>query len=193
MSKPLAPLNGLKWNIDKLNTLLDSTDGVKSGANVTVSQSALIPQYATFTFTAQSVTTTDATTAGAHGNLKFYTFPEGNVAVLGAVSNLTIARVGTAITTTAAVVSSVGTVAASNADATLTSTEANVIPSTAGTLNAGAGTVKGESTAVVVIDGTTTAGDLFLNFAMPDASSTGNDALLVSGTVKVAYLVLGDN
>lgn len=194
MTKPLAPLNGLKWNIDKLNTLLDSTDGTVSGSGVTASKSILVPQKDTFTFTAQSVTVVDTGGAnGAQGNLKFYTFPAANVVILGAVSNLTIARVGTAITATAAVVGSVGTVAAATDNSTLTSTEANVIPSTVSTLTAGAGVTKGESTSSITVDGTSSAVELYLNFAVPDAGVTGNDALLVNGTIEVTYLVLMDN
>lgn len=194
MSKQLAPLNGLKWNIDKLNTLLDTTDGVLVGSGVTSVNSFVAPQKATFTFVDRSVTVTDTGGVnGAQGNSKFYTFPAGNIVVVGATTNLTIARVGTAIGATAAVVGSIGTAAAATDNSTLTSTEANVIPSTVSTLTSGAGATKGESTSVLVADGTTTAVDLFLNFAVPDGAVSGNDALLVNGTVELTYLVLADN
>ena len=74
---------------------------------------------------------TDATTAGSHGKQKIVTLPQGLVLVAGAITDLTIARVGTAITATAAVVSALGTTGTATADSTLTTTEANIIASTA--------------------------------------------------------------
>jgi hypothetical protein len=186
-------INGWKYLADQLNTYLDQPDGTVSGTGVTASQKVVAPQYATFTFANTSVTTTDNTTAGAQGSVKFFTFPAGNIVIHGATTDLTIARVGTNITATAAVVGSVGTVAASNADSSLTSTEANVVPSTTSTLTAGAGVTKGESTAAVTIDGTSTNGELYLNFAIPDAGSAGNDALLVNGKIVVMFTNVGDN
>lgn len=146
------------------------------------------------TFTNVSVATTDATTSGAYGSLEIYDFPAGLIYTAAGTSNLTIARVGTGITTTAAVVSAVGTVAAA-ADATLTSTEADILPSYAATLTAGAGVVKSKSTATEATfkDGTTTAIKAYLNFAMPDAGSTANDALLVNGSITLLWMNAGDN
>jgi len=145
-------------------------------------------------FGGTAVAMTDAGAAGSSGSLKLLTLPEGVIAFLGATTNLTIARLGTAITATAAVVGSVGTVAAA-ADATLTSTEADFVPSSAATLTAGAGALKGKSltAGIAVFDGATTAKDVFLNFAIPDAGSTGNDSLVVSGTVTLVWASLGDN
>ncbi len=146
------------------------------------------------TFTNVSVATTDATTNGAYGSMEIYDFPAGLIYTAAGSSNLTIARVGTGITTTAAVVGAVGTVAAA-ADATLTSTEADILPSTASTLTAGAGVTKAKSTATEATfkDGTTTAIKAYLNFAMPDAGSTANDALLVNGTITLLWMNAGDN
>ena len=193
MANKLVAANGLLWNIQKLNTYLDQPDLTASGSGVAVSQAFTAPQTATFTFKAQSITMTDQTTAGSQGALKFCTFPAGNINILGATSDLAISRVGTALTATSAVVGAIGSVTVGTGDATLTSTEANIIPSTAATLAAGAGTMKGESTGAVTLDGTSTAVDLYLNFATPDTGSTGNDALLVTGTIRVFYINTGDN
>ena len=146
------------------------------------------------TLTNVSVATTDATTNGAHGSLEVYDFPAGLIFTAAATCNLTIARVGTGLTTTSAVVASVGSVTA-GADDTLTSTEADIIPSTASTLTSGAGVTKGKSTAseATFKDGTTTAVKAFLNFATIDAGSTANDALLVNGTITLLWMNAGDN
>lgn len=143
-------------------------------------------QELTITLVNQSVAIVDAGAAGAGGGLKIYSFPRGNIKVGNFTTNLTISRVGTAITPTAAVVAALGTVAAA-ADATLTSTEADIIPSTTATLAAGAGTVKARCTAAVFVDGTAAAKDVYLNFAIPDAGSTGNDSLLVNGTITLQW------
>lgn len=193
MASKLRAANGLYYNITQLDKMLDQSDGTVSGIGVAVTQGVTGIQTAVFTATNLSVATVDNTTAGAQGSQKIFTFPAGNVTIIAATNDLTIARVGTALTATSAIVSSLGSVAASNADATLTSTEANIIPSTTATLTAGAGTVKGESTGAVTLDGTSTAAEVYLNFATPDAGSTGNDALTVNGTIRVYYLLSGDN
>ena len=35
--------------------------------------------------------------------------------------------------------------------------------------------------------------EVYLNFAIPDAGSTGNDALLVNGSIKLVFMLIGDN
>ena len=82
------------------------------------------------------VPTTDATTNGAYGSVKLYTFPAKNITFLSGSASLTLAKQGAGLADAAAIVYSLGTVAAA-ADATLTGTEANFIASTAATLTAG--------------------------------------------------------
>ena len=193
MTNTFAPNNGLKWNIDKLNITHEQGTGVVSGTGVSVVESAKGWCKLVFPITDLSITMTDATTAGSHGKQKFFTFPEGAIVVAGTITNLTVSRVGTAIGATAAVVGSIGSATVSTADSTLTGTEADVVPSTAVTLTAGAGVFKGHATTVPKIDGTTAPASLWLNFAIPDAGSTGNDALLVNGTITVVYMNIGDH
>lgn len=142
----------------------------------------------------QVITMTDAAAAGCHGSVKLYDFPACNLLFLGATCDLTVTAGAGGIADTAAVVAAIGTAAVSTADATLTTTEADLIPSTAATLTAGAGAAKGKTltAGVVVFDGTTTAKDAYLNFAVPDAGSTGNDTLIVSGTITLVWSNLGD-
>lgn len=142
-----------------------------------------------------SITMTDAGIAGAHGSLKVHDFPQCNMLFLGGSTDLTITAGAGGITDTAAVVGSIGTATVSTADATLTGTEADLIPSTASPLTAGAGATKGKSVTagIAVFDGTGTAIDAWLNFAVPDAGSTANDTLTVSGTITLVWANLGDN
>jgi hypothetical protein len=185
-------LNGHQYTVKQLNQLLDQPDVTVSGTGVSATQATTAIQTIPLTLTNVSVTTTDAAANGAHGTQKLVTFPQGNILILGAVVDLSIARVGTALTATSAVVASLGSVAVANTDATLTSTEANVIASTAATLSSGAGNFEAANTGVVLLNGTSTASEIYLNFATPDAGSTGNDALTVNGTIVISYINLGD-
>ena len=147
-----------------------------------------------FTLSGVSVTMTDATTAGCHGSIKLADLPVGLIKYIGGTASLTIARVGTAISATAAVVASVGSVTTATDNAALTTTEADLIPSTAAPLTAGVGAVAGKyaTAAGAILDGTSTPVDFFLNFAIPDADCTGSDALTVNGTVTLVWANLGD-
>lgn len=145
-----------------------------------------------FTLTAHSVTMTDAGAAGCHGNVQLCDFPVGLVHILGATMSLATTAGSGGITDTAAVVQSVGTAAVGTGDATLTTTEADIIPSTAGTLSGGVGAPVGVSTTPAVFDGHSTAKKAYLNFAVPDAGSSASDTLAVTGTVTVFWHYLGD-
>lgn len=196
------------------------------------------------TFVDHVVTMTDATTSGCHGAFKFYDLPQGLVLVQGYNINLTTAAGSGGITDTAAVVLSVGTATAGTDNATLTTTEADVVPQTSGTLTAGAGTfaatsvstytaltdnsggLTSDSTLVSIAAGytqaavanaiaqlnnrinfvadrlnlrqrlvgsATTAADLFLNIAVPDAGSSANDTITLNGTLEFHWVNLGSN
>jgi hypothetical protein len=142
-----------------------------------------------------SITMTDAGAAGCHGAVQLYDFPACVVSFLGASSDLQITAGAGGITDTAAVVGAVGTATVGTGDATLTTTEADIIPSTAATLTGGVGDCDGQSTTALLatFDGTATAKDAFLNFAVPDAGSTANDTLSVTGSVTVVWIYAGDN
>jgi hypothetical protein len=168
--------------------------GTPNGTGVALAARASVMQTVTLTLTNVNVAIADHTTSGASGSLKVLDLPEGCVLVLGAVTNLTIARVGTNIAAGASVVGSIGS-AAAGADATLSSTEANIVPSTAATLSGGAGAFRGASTGVAFLDGTGTPADVYLNFAMNDAGDSGDadDALTVNGTITLNFINLGDH
>jgi len=130
--------------------------------------------------------------AGGQGNLKVYDFPEGGIVILGASYNLAVVA-GAGITATAALVGAVGSVAAGAGDSTLTTTEADIIPSTVGTLTGSAGVLKKLSAVVAApFDGTTTPLDAFLNIAVPDAGITANANVIVNGTITILWTQIGD-
>lgn len=186
--------------VRKLNLMVNDLNGVgaagaAASTSVAVSESAAGAIKTVLTLSNVSITMTDATTAGSHGSLKLYDFPECNLLFLGGTTDLVITAGAGGITDTAAVVGSVGTATVGTDNATLTTTEADLIPSTASTLTGGVGATKGKTVTagVVVFDGTATAKDAWLNYAIPDADSTANDTLVVSGTVTLIWSNLGDN
>lgn len=186
--------------VRKLNLMVNSLNGVgaagaAASASVDVSESAAGAIKTVFTLSNVSIAMTDATTAGSHGSLQLYDFPECNMLFLGGTTDLVITAGVGGITDTAAVVGSVGTTTVGTDNATLTTTEADLIPSTASTLTGGIGATKGKTltAGVVVFDGTATAKEAWLNFAVPDVGSTANDTLTVSGTITLVWSNLGDN
>ena len=186
--------------VRKLNLITDRVNaaavaGVASTVSgVTVDDTAGGSIRTVLTLKNVPVTMTDATTSGCHGSLKLYDFPACNLLFLGATCDLSLTSVTSGIGPSAAVVAAVGTTTVGTDDATLTATEADLVPSTAATLNAGVGAAKGLSltAGMAVFDGTSTAKDAWLNLAVPDESSIADDTLIVSGTVTLVWANLGD-
>lgn len=169
--------------------------GAVSGAGVTLVEKGNGAIHKTvFTLTSASVTVTDTGGAnGAQGNFKIYDFPEGVIVRGGCVASATTLAGAGGIADGAAVVLSLGSVAAGAGDSTLSSTEADFIASFAGTLTAGAGTfAKYGEPSVTSLDGHTTAVDLILNVAVPDADVSASDTLAVSGTITCVWSNTGD-
>lgn len=172
-------------------------NGTVSGTGVAVAETCGMLGYdhvSYFTVTGLVITVTDATTAGAHGSQKIYTWPLGSIFSKGCSFNLTTTAGSGGIGDTAALVGSLGTVTAATDNATLTSTEADLIASFAGTLTDGAGVLqKNDGPVTTEYDGTVTAEDIWLNVAVPDAGSTASDTLTVSGTIVCRWEWLPDS
>lgn len=152
----------------------------------------------TLTLTNTPITMADEAGVVAYGGLKIYDFPEGSVNIIGARVKGTLTLSAAGINANWDGDTSVGTVTASN-NATLTSTEANVIPSTA-TPQASSSSTTGNSQSTLtqsgtVIDGTTTAADLYLNFLVDDAdhdvTSTATN-IICNGTIQIIWVDQGD-
>ncbi len=131
----------------------------------------------------------------AYGGLKILDFPQGSIVIQGATANLVVTKSSAGVNATWNGDFAIGTVTASN-DATLTTTEANIIASTATPAAvAGVTSAKGRSTAAVTLDGTTTAVDAFINFLVDDtdhnvAATPCN--LILNGTVTILWANMGD-
>lgn len=144
----------------------------------------------------ENITITRTGTTNVYGGLKLYTLGEGIHNILGVSASLTVTRGETTnMSATAPLVVSLGTVTAAN-DATLTSTEANLIASTSCTLVAGTKAITATLATAAIFDGSSTATPVFLNVAGDNTGSqcvaTGNSSVNVSGTIVITYVALGD-
>jgi hypothetical protein len=121
--------------------------------------------------------------------------PEGNILFLGGVAYLQFTEADADVTDTYTGNFSVGTTA--TADATLDTTDANLIGSTA--LSAATGGVsprtRGVSAAdaTEILDNTDGSLEVNLNLTIADASISGTGSFVVDGVIELVYIVLGDD
>lgn len=170
--------------------------GTKNASSAVVVEEQFGHQHrTTLTLTNFPVATVDTGGTSGNGSAPLYTFPRGSIQLLGAVENLTLVAAA-GITATAALLTGIGSVAAA-ADATLTGTEVDFVPSFASTLTGSAGVAKGLGVTGKFFDNTTTTNATQLaarlNFAIPDAGSSANSTITVSGTVTLTWINHGDN
>jgi len=126
-----------------------------------------------------------------------FTLPKGRIQVLGTVA--TVAQKTTSALATTLNASSTGALAIGSAAATnvsLTSTMANMLPSTpftsSATVNTAGTAVSGALAATAHIDGTTTAVPVYLNTAYATTTDVDGDATqTLTGTVKITWINLG--
>jgi len=177
----------------------DNNVGTVAGTGVTVAEYGTGEFHKTvFTFTNAAVALADEAGVVAYGGLKIYDFPEGYLYTIGASSDIALTKSSTGVNADWDGDFGVGTVTASN-NATLATTEQNVIPTTA-TPQAAAGvtTSDGVSTATehAILDGSTTAVDLYVNFLVDDADhdvTTTACNLIMNGTLTILWTSMGDN
>ena len=148
------------------------------------------------------VTISDDAGVAHSGGVKAYDFPQGMLLLKGARAGGTL----TAGTTGTIIDNWDGDVALGSATATtgatLTGTEADVMPSVA--VSAGASDKEGAVSAVSIataltesgarwFDGTTTAKDLYLNFVIDDDASHTAGTATFNGTIEFNWEMMGDN
>lgn len=170
------------------------TVGAKNGSTVTL-QETDAGAFRSVILTLASTPVTVANTTGASfGNVKLYDFPAGRIYLLGGSSSLTFTWTGEDIAATGSGDYSIGSTG--TADATLNSTDVDMQASTAmlDPFVSGVGTGSGVFASPAAFDGTATAIDMYLNMIIDDAdvADGASDTVLVSGTVKFAWVDFGD-
>lgn len=152
------------------------------------------------TLTALSVSLSDTNVGGGS---KIYTFPEGDIAVLGAVA--TVAETTTSVlasTLNASKTLSVGVGSVqttTQASGTLTTTEQDIVnqfsATSSATINVAGASASGKLTATTLTryDGTATAQAVYLNVGVPTATDIDGDATTTfTGTVTITWAYIGD-
>lgn len=168
---------------------------------VTVSESgdSLIHK-TVLTCTALPITIADDAGVAQYGGVLVYTFPEGLISSMGAIvsGDLTLGTTGTIINAFTGV-NSLGTVTASTG-ATLVSTEATWLQSTAnGVASTKVAAISSVSvatdlteTANRIVDGTSISAEVYLNFAIADDVTHTAGSGTFTGTITFAWLKVGD-
>jgi len=176
--------------------------GAKNGATVSVAeQGDAILHRTVITCAATPVTITDDAGVAQYGGTgKLYDFPEGLILTLGAVidGSVTLGTTGT-ITTTWAGGVALGTATATTG-ATLTGTEADIMPEVdVGAATASVAVVDAVTAATALtesgatwLDGTATAKDLYLNLVVDDSATHTSGTGTFTGTVTLHWINLGD-
>jgi hypothetical protein len=185
----------------RLTVPLETTDGVGAvaGAGVAATEYGDGAMHRTkLTFTNAPFALSDAAGVVAYTGVKVYDFPAGLLYIIGAVADLALTKSSAGVNADWDGDVGVGTVTASN-NATLSSTEQNIIPTTA-TPQAVAGVTtadcKSTATEIALYDGTSTALDMYLNLLVDDTDHdvTGTPCnLIVNGTLVFSWINLGDN
>lgn len=146
------------------------------------------------TLTAVPITVRDTEQGGG---IKIYTFPQGKIVRLGAVSNLTITTTSAlASTLNAGVTGNHGVGSATQSSATLATTEQDFIQVTnftsSATIDVAPAAVKAYGIpSVTLLDGSSTPISLFMNVAVAGATDIDADATVeVNGTVTVHWIKL---
>lgn len=168
--------------------------GAKNGATVSAVERGNGVVHQTVLTLASTPVTVANTTGASFGGAKLYDFPAGRILALGVVADLDFNWAGTDIVATGSGDFALGSTITE--DATLDGTDVNLLPSTALTdpFVDGVGAAAGALAASAQLDGTTDAIDANINIIIDDADveDAASDIVLVSGTVTITWINLGD-
>lgn len=145
------------------------------------------PPIGTFFFAAAesafTINFTDNGSNGGNASIDLQLSP-GGVYLIQSVRYSGLLTGTSGLTSSAAVVGSIGTTAAASDNATLTGTEANILPSFNIGLTANLGAISQDQVTSVIID-TLASGSIFLNFAVPDAGISANATATFVGSIAM--------
>lgn len=171
-------------------------DGGLPANGVTIESEVIAGNFVSQRLRFINVPVTVANTTGASfGSVKIFDFPLGKIYIIGGGDNFTFDWSTESIVQTGSGDYSIGTTA--TADATLSSTDANIQASTAmlDPFVAGLGTGAGSLASPTEHDGKSTAKDAYLNIIIDDAdvSNADTDIVLVSGYLDWNWVQNGIN
>jgi hypothetical protein len=183
--------NGLEVSSGKvLNSIAAELVTAGTGVTVTDYYSGSIHR-TVCQMTARAMAIAKGTGSTGYGSQLLFTAPLGAIAILGVSTVLTAAVTASWNPTTP--VAGIGTTAAAVDNATLTTTEVDILASTSLTVSADATALKvlGPATLRPVFDGSSAAKDVYLNVAC-NSDPGAAKSLTWTGKVYVLWAFLGD-
>lgn len=200
LKQALNPGATLTWN-ERAGVIISQTTappnvGAAAGTGVSVSETGNgAIQKTTFTLLNVPLTMRDTQQGGG---LNIYNFPEGRIIILGTTGSVNFTTTSALASTLHASVScrwGLGTT--TQANATLATTEQDLIPVTtftsSATINVANTATSAALAASAQFDGTATAKKAFLNISVPTGTDIDADAtVLANGTLNVAWIFVGD-
>lgn len=195
LKTPGSQVDGLKVFYETSIGIINRATLVANAPQISANAQGLNPRPIagmTITFAGYPFAFTDNGTAGAQASIALITLPAKVNLIMPAVVSLALDATATFnptgnIGSVAQTVWSLGSAAASSADATLTSTEADIMASQAVTLGSGLGSFFGVGAAAFAQDGHSSAKTIYLNGAMADAFSGGNSFIGLTGTIDLTW------
>jgi len=134
---------------------------------------------------------------GFEASQLLYTFPEGAVLFEGCVADLTLTMATTNFNASTDDLYNVaiGTAVNDDGDGTISATGANLIANQSVDTDGGqtqTNSVTAHLATVIIVDGTSTANSMYLNWAVPAANDNGANTNSITGTITVTWKKLGD-
>lgn len=167
---------------------LGAFEGAAGTSVVKTSQDYSAVQKIVLTVDELSIAIVDGTTK-EYGSYLIFVPPAGEIKMIASIVDLACARVGTSLSATADGDYALGTTVATDADLATTQVDLHQ-KTTIAALVAGAGPIVGLDDEKALIDPTDT---IYLNVIFDAGTlSSGDDAILVTGTVTLYYMALGE-
>ena len=142
-------------------------------------------------------TATSIADGGFQASQLLYTFPAGAVLFDGCVADLTLTMATTNFNASTDDLYNVaiGTAVNDDGDGTISATGANLIANQSVDTDGGqtqTNAVTAHLATVIIVDGTSTANSMYLNWAIPAANDNGANTNSITGTITVTWKKLGD-
>lgn len=170
-----------------------SSVGAAAGTGVTAVESGNDVMHRTVLQLVNTPVTVGNTTGASFGSQKVYDFPIGRLLLVGGRVNLSLDWSDSDIVATGSGDASLGTTA--TADATLNSTEVDLMASTAmlDPFVDGVGSLIGNLVKTTEFDGTSSAKDMILNMIIDDADveDAASATVYVTGTIEFLWAIVG--
>jgi len=134
---------------------------------------------------------------GFEASQLLYTFPEGAILFEGCVADLTLTMATTNFNASTDDLYNValGTAVNDDGDGTISATGANLLANQSVDTDGGqtqTNSVTAHLATALIIDGTSTANSMYLNWAVPAANDNGANTNSITGTITVTWKNLGD-